>query len=194
MPEYPYTRDQLIAMVRAAAARYGIDPDIAVRQLRRESVNYSPYFVFGPGKSPRGAKGIAQFIPGTAARFGLSNPYDPAQALEAWGKYMTQLLGQFSGRYDLALAGYNWGENRQAFRQALASGKDIRNYSIPSETRGYVDAILGKMGSGPSGGAASGSGSPPTPDSPIKPTNFFSSFSTIMLVAFGVAVFYLISD
>lgn len=137
-----YSKEQLIAMVRGASARYGIDADIGVRQLAQESINFTPDVVYGPRKSPAGAMGIAQFMPDTAKRFGLSNPFDPVAALEAWGKYMRELLSMFNGRYDLALAGYNWGENRNTLRTALRDGKGVLAYSIPAETRGYVTKIL----------------------------------------------------
>lgn len=138
-----YNKDQLIAMVRGVAARYGIDAAIGIKQLAQESANFTPAVVYGPRKSSAGAMGIAQFMPATAKRFGLSNAFDPVQALEAWGKYMSLLLKQFNGRYDLALAGYNWGENRATLRNALASGKAITTYSIPAETKKYVTIILG---------------------------------------------------
>lgn len=136
------TRDQLIAMVRGVAARYGVDPEIAIKQLAQESGNFAPAVVYGPRKSSAGAMGIAQFMPATAKRFGLKNAYDPVAALEAWGQYMRLLLQQFNGRYDLALAGYNWGENRATLRTALASGKAVTTYAIPAETKNYVAKIL----------------------------------------------------
>lgn len=158
----PATRSQLIAMAQGVAARYGIDPDIGIRQLAQESGNFSPAVVYGPRKSSAGAAGIAQFMPATAARFGLGNPYDPVAALEAWGKYMSHLLSIFGGRYDLALAGYNWGEgsrargNRPALWSALDSGKSALAYSLPAETRQYISIILG--GSSPGAPADSGGG------------------------------------
>lgn len=102
-----YTREQLIALVQDYARRYGIDPAVAVAQIRRESQ-------FDPNANGRaGEKGLAQFIPETWARFGSgphSNAYDPDHALTAWGKYMTYLLGLFDGDISKALIGYNGGE------------------------------------------------------------------------------------
>lgn len=138
-----YTTSELIGLIRNAAARYGIDPNVAVAQLERESAHFNPYYVYGPGKSPAGAMGVAQFMPGTWAMYGNGSPYDPHAALEAWGRYMSHLLSIFGGRYDLALAGYNWGENRTALRNALSAGRSVLEFSIPSETRNYVSGILG---------------------------------------------------
>lgn len=102
-----YTREQLIALVQDYARRFGIRPDVAVAQIQRES-NFNPN-----ANGTSGEKGLAQFMPGTWARFGSgphSNAYIPEQALEAWGKYMTYLLGLFNGDYAKALTGYNGGE------------------------------------------------------------------------------------
>lgn len=143
-----YTTAQLIGLIMTTAGANGIDPAVAVAQLRKESVNFAPYYVYGPGVSPKGAAGIAQFMPDTGARFGLSlsDRFNPDRALPAWAMYMRQLLGQFNGRYDLALAAYNWGENRTALQQALVSGQSILKYSIPTETRNYVTGILDASG------------------------------------------------
>src|ERR1700682_6071935 len=120
---------ELIGLIQNAAMQYGVDPSVAVAQLDLESGHFSDHFVYGPGKSPKGAMGIAQFMPGTWATYGSGNPFDPVAALDAWGRYMSHLLSIFGGRYDLALAGYNWGENRAALRQALSSGQSVLNYS-----------------------------------------------------------------
>jgi len=136
-----YSREQLEAALFDAAARYGINPDIAWRQINQES-GFNPNAV-----SPAGAKGIAQFMPDTAARFGLSNPFDPIASLDAWGRYMRLMLNMFGGRYDLALAGYNSGENRAEYAAAAREGRVINWSVLParvqSETRNYVRAILG---------------------------------------------------
>jgi soluble lytic murein transglycosylase-like protein len=149
------TKAQIIQLVRATAAKYKIDPDIAVAQINQES-RFNPN-----ARSSVGAAGIAQFMPGTAKRFGLTNPLDPEQAMEAWGKYMSLLLRMFGGRYDLALAGYNWGENRATLRRAAREGKNITQYSIPAETKNYVKVIMaGRAGQGVQ---ATGAASPDVP-------------------------------
>jgi soluble lytic murein transglycosylase-like protein len=71
-------------------------------QLYVES-NFNPFAV-----SPAGAKGIAQFMPGTARAYGLADPTDPAQAIDAQGHLMRDLLRRF-GSVPLALAAYNAG-------------------------------------------------------------------------------------
>lgn len=137
-----YPKEQLVDYLYRVADSYGIDRDIAYRQIDSES-GFNP-----DAKSPAGAKGIAQFVDGTARRFGLTDPFDPIASLDAWGAYMSFLLERFGYRYDLALAGYNSGENRSEYDNAYNEERGI-NWSIlpgnvPIETRNYVRKILGE--------------------------------------------------
>jgi soluble lytic murein transglycosylase-like protein len=85
--------------------------------------------------SPAGAQGIAQFMPGTAAAYGLENPYDPEQAIDAQAHLMSDLLAQF-GSVELALAAYNAGPG------AVSGCNCIPPYP---ETQAYVARILGLL-------------------------------------------------
>jgi Transglycosylase SLT domain len=81
-------------------------------------------------KSPAGAEGLMQFIPATAARFNLFNPYQPEPAIRAAARYVRFLSNRFGGRIDSILAGYNAGEGAvDAFLtgRTLSSGKKIIN-------------------------------------------------------------------
>jgi soluble lytic murein transglycosylase-like protein len=60
--------------------------------------------------SPKGARGLMQLMPATAARFGVKDIFDPAQNIEAGARYLRFLLDLFDGDISLALAGYNAGE------------------------------------------------------------------------------------
>lgn len=84
--------------------------------------------------SPKGAEGIAQFMPGTARLRGLRDSFDVLQALGASSLYLGELRDRF-GNLGLAAAAYNAGENRL--------GSFLRNGSLPLETRDYVFAITG---------------------------------------------------
>lgn len=143
------TTAEIQQLVAEKARAYGIDERIALAQIKQES-GFNPN-----ARSPVGAQGLAQFMPGTAKRFGLANPFDPAQAMDAWGKYMTYLLKFFGGRYDLALAGYNWGENRQVLKAAAANNTPFPADKVPAETRNYVTKILGASGNPPSSNVSS---------------------------------------
>jgi soluble lytic murein transglycosylase-like protein len=82
--------------------------------------------------------GLMQLMPGTAARYGVTNPYDVAQSIMGGTRYLKDLLKMFNGRVDLALAGYNAGEGA-----VMKYGNTIPPYS---ETRNYVKLILARYG------------------------------------------------
>lgn len=108
----------------------GLDPALMFAQLLQES-RFNPN-----AKSPAGAEGLAQFMPGTARRFNLANPYDPVESIRANADYMRELLSkfnQFGNATSLALAGYNAGENRDSLRAGRIP--NIR------ETQDYVKII-----------------------------------------------------
>jgi Transglycosylase SLT domain/D-alanyl-D-alanine carboxypeptidase len=85
-----------------SAARWGVPPALMAGQLMAES-GFDP-----AAGSPAGAQGIAQFMPSTAASYGLTDPYDPVAAIDAEAHLMHDLLTQF-GSPELALAAYNAG-------------------------------------------------------------------------------------
>ena len=87
-----------------AGVRNGVDPVLLYAQMHQESS-------FKRGAiSPKGARGLMQLMPGTAARFGVKNIFDPQQNIEGGARYMRFLLDHFDGDVALALAGYNAGE------------------------------------------------------------------------------------
>lgn len=122
----------------ATARRYGIPVEILIAQGRQES-GFKQFAM-----SNKGAAGPAQFIPGTAIRYGLKVTHDPrtderfdyVKAIDAQGRYMCDLLRRFNGRLDLALAGYNAGEGRVERLGRVPKG----------EPTGYVRAILANAG------------------------------------------------
>lgn len=138
-------RNSLVAAAREAAARYGLDPAIFVRQIDQES-GFNPRAV-----SPAGAQGIAQFMPGTARGVGLKDPFEPISALDASAKHMAALLRNL-GSYPLALAGYNAGAG------AVQKYGGIPPYR---ETQNYVKAILGSLDPSTLGRSSSPSASVP---------------------------------
>jgi hypothetical protein len=82
-----------------------------------------------------GAEGIAQFMPGTAAAYGLDNPFDAESAIDAQAHLMRDLLRAF-GSVPLALAAYNAGSVRVHACGCVPA--------IP-ETQAYVASILGLL-------------------------------------------------
>ncbi|MEP3298144.1 lytic transglycosylase domain-containing protein [Tateyamaria sp.] len=84
-------------------------------------------------ESNKGAQGLMQLIPDTAARFGVTDSTDPAQNIKGGVAYLEWLMKEFKGDPILALAGYNAGEN------AVKKHKGVPPYS---ETRNYVPKVL----------------------------------------------------
>jgi soluble lytic murein transglycosylase-like protein len=119
---------QFSDLINAAAQKYGIDPALLKGLIRQES-NFNPN-----AKSPAGAAGLCQLMPGTAAALGCTNPLDPAQAIDAGAKYLSQQLKAFGGDPRKALAAYNAGP-----------GAVQRYGGVPpyAETQNYVRAVMG---------------------------------------------------
>lgn len=134
MYSYDKVPQQYRGAIAAAEVRYGLPNGMLARLLYQES-RYRPDIISGAKKSSVGALGIAQFMPATAAQFGI-DPLNPGQAIDAAGRYLGQLYKQF-GTWDKALAAYNWGPGNVA-RKGLASA--------PAETRNYFTQILADLG------------------------------------------------
>jgi hypothetical protein len=126
--------------IARAAQRWSVSGALLAAQLYEES-HFNPF-----ARSPAGALGVAQFMPATAARYGLADPFDSERAIDAQAHLMRDLLRAF-GSVPLALAAYNAGPTR-----VRACG------CIPpiAETQSYVADVLGLLhGAGdPSGDGA----------------------------------------
>jgi hypothetical protein len=116
--------------IARAASRWNVSAALLAAQLYAES-NFNPFAVSGAG-----ARGIAQFMPGTARAYGLVNLFDPIASISAQAHLMRDLLREF-GSVSLALAAYNAGSTPVA-----------RCGCVPPypETQAYVARILGLMG------------------------------------------------
>ena len=117
-----------------AATRYGIPPELFLRQIGAES-SWDPDAV-----SPAGARGLTQLMPGTASDLGV-DPNDPIQNLDGGARYLKQQYDKF-GDWGLALSAFNAGPG------------NVQKYGgIPpfEETQNYVRKILGDGGNELSG-------------------------------------------
>ena len=115
-------------LIKFYGGQYAVDPYLIYCLMSQESS-----FMSG-AVSPKGAQGLMQLMPDTAARYGVTNPYDVAQNIKGGTRYLKDLLTMFNGRVDLALAGYNAGEGA-----VMKYGNTIPPYD---ETRTYVKLIL----------------------------------------------------
>lgn len=125
-----FTREQFSRLnVRTRAAYFeneilraaqieGVDPNV-LWTIAYNETRFRPWLT-----SPKDARGLMQFIPSTAARFGLENPYQPVPAIRAAARYVKVLSNLFGGRIDSILAAYNSGEGTVS---AYLTGKSLRN-------------------------------------------------------------------
>jgi hypothetical protein len=126
----PPTADDICRAVEQAAGENGLPVEFFARVIWQESR-------FNAGAvSPKGAEGIAQFMPATADFRGLADPFDPIAALHKAAGYLADLRKQF-GNLGLAAAGYNAGPGRVG---AWLAGTG----ALPSETRNYVAVTTGR--------------------------------------------------
>src|SRR5215467_8257620 len=116
------------AMVRQAAARHGVDPRLIFLVMQAES-GFRLRAV-----SPKGATGLMQLMPATAARLGVTNILDARENIFGGVKYLRWLLDRFGGDVRLALAGYNAGEH----------AVESHGNQVPPilETQNYVRSIV----------------------------------------------------
>jgi soluble lytic murein transglycosylase-like protein len=126
-PAWRATAGEFAELIADASARYDLDPVLLTAVAEVESA-FNPEAV-----SPKGARGLLQLMPQTAARFGVADPFDAAQNVDAGARYLSWLLKRFDGETSLALAGYNAGE-----------GAVDRHHGIPPyrETERYVVKVL----------------------------------------------------
>lgn len=124
----------IATLVAEAAVNTGVPSDFLLRLLKRES-GLNPMAV-----SPKGALGIAQFMPATAAERGLGDPFDPIQAIPKAAELLRDLRLRY-GNWALAAAAYNAGPGRV---DAWLQGR----VELPRETVDYVASITGVNTSG----------------------------------------------
>ena len=124
----PLPEDEAAPLIAKAATQAQVDP-IVLRELIRQESGFLPCAV-----SAKGALGLTQIMPETAARLHVGDAFDAGQSIDAGARYLKEMLDRFAGDLKLALAAYNAGA--EAVEKTKPAIPDI------PETRDYVNAIL----------------------------------------------------
>ena len=126
----PLPAAELDKLVEAGAKEEGLKPDL-IRGVIAEESGGRPCAV-----SWKGAQGLMQLMPATSEEFGVKDPFDPRQNVEAGTKLLKQLMTKYKDDVSLALAAYNAGE-----------GRVDRDGGVPQipETKNYVNDIQSKL-------------------------------------------------
>jgi hypothetical protein len=132
-----FTQQDIDAAIDAAAARHHVDPSL-VRSVVKVESNFNPNAV-----SRKGAMGLMQLMPSTARSLNVSNPFDPAQNVDAGVRHLRKLLDSYGGNVRLSLAAYNAG-----------AGAVARSAGVPHfrETQDYVRRITNLYNGGSESG------------------------------------------
>ena len=114
-------------LIDEMAERYQVPATLIGAVIRAES-NFNARAI-----SPKGARGLMQLMPATAARLGVRDVFDPRDNIEGGVRYLRDLIAQFAGDLRLALAAYNAGP------EPVSRLRDVPPYP---ETQTYVARVL----------------------------------------------------
>jgi len=109
-------------LIAASARARGIAAELVASVIAVES-NFNPNAV-----SVKSARGLMQLMPETAARFGVTNVFDPRQNIDAGTRYLKELLLRYNGDLAMTLAAYNAGPERVGQFRTVPPYRETRNY------------------------------------------------------------------
>jgi soluble lytic murein transglycosylase-like protein len=108
--------------IAASAQTHGVEPGLVASVIAVES-KFNPKAI-----SLKFARGLMQLMPKTAARFGVTDVFDPQQNIDAGTHYLKELLERYNGDLTLTLAAYNAGPDRVAQFHAIPPYRETRDY------------------------------------------------------------------
>ncbi len=118
-------------IIEKYASNYQLDPSL-IRSIIAQESGFNPKAL-----SPKGARGLMQLMPQTAARLGVKNSYDPEQNIQGGVKHFKFLMDSFNNNLELSLAAYNAGENLVQRLGRVPAIKETRDY-VQSITKRYA--------------------------------------------------------
>jgi soluble lytic murein transglycosylase-like protein len=131
------TDSRLDRIVQEAAQRHRLDPALVKAVISTES-GWNTRAI-----SQKGAVGLMQLIPATAQRFGVGNPFDPAQNVEGGTTYLKTLLDRYNGDLTKSLAAYNAGEHAVDLSGGVPAYRETRRY-VQKVTSAYFRPDSGR--------------------------------------------------
>ncbi|MCF0146818.1 MAG: lytic transglycosylase domain-containing protein [Clostridium sp.] len=128
--------DKIYNAVDKYSSKYGVDKNLVLAIIKQES-NFNPNAV-----SSAGAKGLMQLMDFNSEAYGVKNPFDIDENIEAGVKHIKSYLDSYNGNVEMALMAYNAGPGTVA-RRGVNSPSDL--YKMPEETQNYVPKIMSQL-------------------------------------------------
>ena len=132
-------RGGYIELIQHHAAANQVRPELVNAVIQIES-GFNPL-----ARSRKGAMGLMQLMPSTAARMGVRDPYDPAENIRGGTTYLRHLLNRYNDNEELALAAYNAGPEAVDEHGTVPPYRETRNYVRRIKGMTAVSAVSAKL-------------------------------------------------
>lgn len=124
--------ERIEAAIKEASKKYGVEEGL-IRAIIKVESNFNPQ-----AKSSAGAMGLMQLMPGNVKAYGITDPYNIEQNIDAGTNHIKDYLKKYSGNLEMALAAYNFGPGNMN-KRGISSENDF--YKLPTETKNYLTKI-----------------------------------------------------